>query len=119
MAKGAAFLGCDSSGRLCQNAPAMATAPRRLSRLRLAEFGDGDQRSGHDPLHEVRLGQLQRDQPTQHVEQVQQVLGVFGKPPSGWIFSSGEAAACRRSAAWCDRGVVAEPLVGDLLPEIS
>jgi hypothetical protein len=46
-------------------------------------IGEGDDGPRHDPVEQIGLPRLERDQPPEHIEQVQQVLGIFGEPAFG------------------------------------
>src|SRR5229473_2840641 len=83
--------GSSSSGS--ESADESARARRLLRRLvarypRLlftAVVGDGDDRRRHDPVQQIGLPRLERDQPAEHVEEVQEVLGIFGEP-AVWLY---------------------------------
>jgi hypothetical protein len=45
--------------------------------------GDGDDRPRHDPVQQIGLPRLERDQPAEHIEEIQQVLRIFGEPAFG------------------------------------
>ena len=65
----------------------LASCPRLLSTI----IVDGMERPRHDPVHEIGLPRLKRNQPAEYVEEVQQVVGIFGEPGRrAEIFSSGE-----------------------------
>ena len=64
--------------------------------------GDGDERPRHDPVQQIGLPRLERDQPAEHVEEVKKGPRYIRRAtrPAGF-FRAARAAACRQSAACC------------------
>ena len=88
----------DSVGKLCQTARPMATARRPLSPTPVPPRGDRDERPRHDPVEQIGLPRLERDEPAEHVEEVQAGPRYIRRAsrPAG-SFPAARAAACRRS----------------------
>ena len=93
----------------------MATARHPLSPTPVA-CARRDQRPGDDPVEQIGLARLERDEPAEHVEEVQQVLGIFGEPAVGLDFFQRRGrppVADHRLGAVAP--AVAEPLVEHIL----
>jgi hypothetical protein len=51
----------------------------RCPRLLFARRND-DERPSYDPVEQIGLPWFELDQPAEHIEEIQQVFGVFGEP---------------------------------------